>query len=94
MLEHVGYRREGPIAAGTDNKGAFDLCHRNSAGDSTRHVKRREFKMRELVARQQVKLSLVRTAEMHADFLTKVLDITGFNRCRAALMSLKAAGYE
>ena len=41
-----------------------------------------------------VKLGLVRTNEMHADFLTKLVDQTTFNRCRSELLNLKAAGIE
>ena len=28
VLESLGYVVDGPISVGTDNKGAFDLCHR------------------------------------------------------------------
>ena len=67
------------------------LCHRNSAGSSTRHVERRVFKMRELVGARKINLVLVRTAEMWADFLTKLVDLSTFERCRSKLMNLPAA---
>ena len=77
--------------ANTDSKSAHDLCHRNSAGSSTRHVERRVFKMRELVGARKINLVLVRTAEMWADFLTKLVDLSTFERCRSKLMNLPAA---
>ena len=65
----------GDVVAETDSKSAFDLCHRSSAGASTRHVQRRVFKMRELVSARLVSLKLVPTADMYADILTKILDL-------------------
>lgn len=76
----------------TDSKSAHDLCHRNSAGPSTRHVERRAFKMRELNRTKKVKVGLVPTHLMYADILTKVLDVQAFRRCRSALMNLEAVG--
>ena len=35
MLEHVGFRREGPISVGTDNKGAYDLSPPFHVGPDT-----------------------------------------------------------
>ena len=82
----------GDIEAETDSKSAYDLCHRSSAGASTRHVARRVFKMRELVSERLVKLKLVPTTEMYADIMTKILDLPAFRKCRSALMNLVAVG--
>ena len=82
----------GEVEAETDSKSAYDLCHRSSAGASTRHVQRRVFKMRELVSQRLVALKLVPTSEMYSDILTKILDIPAFRKCRSAMMNLEAVG--
>ena len=46
--------------------------------------------MRELVASARVKLSLVSTHEMIADFLTKPLELGPFVRCRNAVLNVTA----
>ena len=51
---------------------------------------RRVFKMRELVSTAVVKLKLVPTNEMIADFLTKPLEYAAFVRCRDYLMNVVA----
>ena len=56
----------GPLEVDTDSKSAYDLCHRHSAGDSSRHVQRREWKMRELQFNSAVRLRLVTTDKMTA----------------------------
>ena len=44
--------------------------------------------MRELVAKSVVKLGLVPTDEMIADFLTKPLELGPFTRCRDYLLNI------
>jgi len=92
FINRVSSMIAGQPEAETDSKSAYDLCHRRSAGASTRHVERRVFKMRELVAQQMISLKLVRTHEMHADMMTKLLDLPTFRRCRSAVMNLEAIG--
>ena len=75
---------------GVDNKGAFDICHRTTAGRNSRHVERKVLKMRELRALGTVKLILVPTAEMSADMLTKPLDDRTFHKHRREVMNLPA----
>ena len=92
LIDRVSTMTAGMPEAETDSKSAFDLCQRNSAGASTRHVERRVFKMRELVGARKVQLKLVTTAEMYADVLTKILDPIAFRKCRSVLMNLEAVG--
>lgn len=92
LINRVSKTWAGIPTAETDSKSAHDLCYRNSAGPSTRHVERRVFKMRELNRTKKVKVGLVPTHLMYADVLTKVLDIQAFRRCRSALMNLEAVG--
>ena len=88
MLEHVGYRREGPIAAGTDNKGAYDLCHRYTSAQNSRHVDRKLFKMREMRGAGIVTVELVPTALNPADLFTKILSRQVFEKHRKTVLNL------
>jgi hypothetical protein len=72
MLEH-GHRRTGPIAVGTDNKGAYDLCHRFTSAQNSRHVDRKLFKLREMRRAGTCTVELVPTEINPADIFTKVL---------------------
>ena len=44
----IGWPTDEPVRVYTDNKGAYDLCHRFSSAQHSRHVDRKTFKMREL----------------------------------------------
>ena len=48
LLKFIGYHLEGPVEVETDNKGAFDLCHRYTSAQHSRHIERKLYKMREL----------------------------------------------
>eukprot|EP00966_Prymnesium_polylepis_P188516 4368214-Prymnesium_polylepis.1 len=73
MLEHIGHRRTGPIAVGTDKKGAYDLCHRFTSAQSSRHVHRKLFKLREMRGAGTCTVELVPTEVNPADIFTEVL---------------------
>jgi len=88
---HSVVYKHGPVDIGTDSKSAYDLCHRQSAGQFTRHVERRVFKMRELVGGHKVKLSLIPTASNRSDMFTKILDRQPFERHRNDVMNLAAS---
>ena len=79
-----------PVEVGVDNKGAYDLCHRATAGKNSRHVERKVFKMRELQHAGKVKLVLVPTNEMRADMFTKPLDLDTFVQHRDRVMNTAA----
>lgn len=85
-----GVIKHGPIDTGVDNKGAYDLCSRSTAGKNSRHVERKVFKMRELRREGKVRLVLVPTAEMYADMLTKPLDDATFRKHRDFIMNAGA----
>jgi hypothetical protein len=80
----------GPVEVGVDNKGAYDLCHRSTAGKNSRHVDRKVYKMRELQHSGVVKTVLVPTKDMRADMLTKSLDDETFARHRDTIMNTGA----
>ena len=81
-----------PVEVKTDNKGAYDLCHREGPGTNTRHVERKHFKMRELRGAGLVRVSLIPTETNEADIFTKPLDRVPFERHRDAIMN-RVAGY-
>ena len=87
LVHGIGDIVHGPIEAGVDNSGAFDLCHRTTTGKNSRHVERKVFKMRELRVYGVVKLILVPTAEMAADLFTKPLDDATFTKHRDKVMN-------
>ena len=81
---------QGPTEIGTDNSGAYDLCHRTTRGKHSRHIERRYFKIREMRRAGHITLRLVPTKEMEADMLTKPLDDATFARHRATTMNLSS----
>ena len=83
----IGIIQHGATEVGTDNSGAYNLCHRDSRGKNSRHVERKVFKMRELRHRGIVKLALIGTKDMAADMLTKPLDDKSFQRHRRTVMN-------
>jgi hypothetical protein len=88
LVHSVGDILHGPTEVGVDNKGAFDLCHRTTVGKNSKHVDRREYKMRELRADGVVTLVHTPTDEMDADMLTKPLGDAVFAKHRRSVMNL------
>ena len=48
LLEFLGLDVSEAVEVCTDSKAAFDLCHRFTSAQNSRHVDRKLFKMREL----------------------------------------------
>ena len=88
VLEFLGYVLDGPIEVETDNKGAFDLCHRYSSAQHSRHIDRKLFKMRELRGAGVVTVKYVPTDENTADLFTKILGRQPFEKHRKFVMNL------
>ena len=72
----------------TDNKGAYDLCHRYSSAQHSRHVDRKLFKMRELRGAEVVTVDYVPTDKNPADIFTKVVGPQVFRRHRKTVLNL------
>jgi hypothetical protein len=87
-LEFVGHRREGPIVVGTDNKGAYDLCHRFTSAQNSRHIDRKLFKMREMRGAGVVTVELIPTAINPADIFTKILSRQTFEKHRKTVLNI------
>ena len=73
VLKTLGYEVDGPIDVGTDNKGAYDLCHRYTSAQHSRHIDRKLFKMRETRGAGQVQVRYVPTNDNTSDIFTKIL---------------------
>ena len=73
LLTFIGYEVKKPIKCYTDNKGAYDLCHRFTSAQNSRHIDRKLFKMREMRGASLVRVIHVPTELNTADLLTKIL---------------------
>jgi len=90
LLEFIGHVVDGPIEVATDNKGAFDLCHRFSSAQNTRHIDRKLFKMRELRGLGLATVRHIPTEANSADLFTKILTRQPFERHRREVLNLSA----
>ena len=90
VLESLGYVCDGAISVGTDNKGAYDLCHRYTSAQHSRHIDRKLYKMREMRGAGLVTVRYVPTDENTADLFTKVLDRQPFEKHRRTVLNLAA----
>ena len=80
----------GSVEACTDNKGAYDLCHRFTSAQHSRHVDRKLFKMRELRGAGTVVVKHIPTEVNPADMFTKVLTRQVFERHARFVMNWAA----
>ena len=90
LLKDIGYEFDGPVDVSTDNKGAYDLCHRFSSAQHSRHVDRKMFKMRELRGAGIVNVRWVPTDDNFADLFTKILGRQPFEKHRRTVLNLDA----
>ena len=89
LLEFLGHTQAEPIeAVFTDNKAAYDLCHRFTSAQNTRHIDRKLFKMRELRGNGLVTVSHIPTESNPAVLFTKVLYKHPFEKHRKFVMNL------
>ena len=91
LLAFIGYKHEGPVKVSTDNKAAYDLCHRFTSAQNSRHVDRKLFKMRELRGAEAVVVAHVAGELNPADMFTKVLGRQEFEKHRRTVLNLPAA---
>ena len=81
-----GFPHDAPSILYMDNKGAIDLSHDPVLHASTKHIKRRELFIRDLVLDGTIKPKYVKTDNNMADIFTKPLQRQSFQKHRAALM--------
>ena len=74
----------------TDNKGAYELCHKYTSAQHTRHIDRKLFKLREMRGAGIVKVQYIPTDENTADLFTKVLKRQPFEKHRKVVLNTGA----
>ena len=84
----IGHRQPGAIECYTDNKAAYDLCHRFTSAQNSRHIDRKMFKMRELRGAGIVTVAHVGTEFNPADLFTKILSRQPFEKHRKTVLNL------
>ena len=72
----------------TDNKGAYDLCHRFTSAQNSRHIDRKLFKMRELRGAGVVRVRHIPGETNPADIFTKILSRQPFEKHRKFILNL------
>ena len=87
LAAFIGCEVDGSIEASTDNKGAFDLCHRFTSASNSRHVDRKLFKMRELRGAGIVTVKWTPTDLNPADMFTKALSRQVFEKHRRVVLN-------
>ena len=83
-----GFPHDAPSILYMDNKGAIDLSHDPVLHASTKHIKRRELYIRDLVLDGTIKPKYVKTVDNMADIFTKPLQRQSFQKHRAALLGI------
>ena len=74
VREELGFESTGPIVLFVDNDGAVELSRDRKSCHRARHVDRRYFKVRELVAEGLIFVERIDTTANSSDVLTKALD--------------------
>jgi hypothetical protein len=86
LLTEMGLPQESPTVLQVDNTGAVALARERRSCHRSRHVDRRYFKVRELMAEGALHVEHVDTALNTADLLTKSLPLEPFARHRATAL--------
>ena len=72
IAEAHGMAIDYAVECGTDNKGAYDLCHRFTSAQHSRHIDRKLYKRREMRGAGRVTVKYVPTDDNTADIFTKI----------------------
>ena len=88
VLGELGFPQRAPTILRMDNSAAIDLAHDPVSHASSKHIKRRELFIRELVNDKVVKPLYIKTNQNVADIFTKPLPRKDFQRHRTVLLGL------
>ena len=88
VLSFLGHEVPSSVEVCTDSKAAFDLCHRFTSAQNSRHVDRKMFKMRELRGAGVVHVRHIPGESNPADLFTKILTRQPFEKHRKFVMNL------
>ena len=87
LLSELGADMSAPTVLHVDNSGAVELSKHHKSCNRSRHVQRRYFKVRELVASGEVDVRWIDTNENPSDLLSKgTHDSQKFAKLRAMIM--------
>ena len=90
LLSSLGQEMTEPVEVCTDSKAAYDLCHRFTSAQNSRHVDRKLFKMRELRGSGLVTIKHIPGETNPADLFTKILSRQPFEKHRKFVLNLPA----
>ena len=88
LVNFLGHETPDAIEVMTDSKAAYDLCHRFTSAQNSRHVDRKLFKMRELRGSGVVTVRHISGESNPADLFTKVLSRQSFEKHRKFVLNL------
>ena len=88
VVAFLGVPTEEAVVVHTDSKSAYDLCHRFTSAQHSRHVDRKLFKMRELRGAGRVVVRHMPGDTNPADLFTKILPRQAFERHRKFVLNL------
>ena len=88
VVEFLGHELSEAIEVCTDSKAAYDLCHRFTSAQNSRHVDRKLFKMRELRGAGRVVVRHIPGETNPADLFTKILTRQPFEKHRKVVLNL------
>ena len=95
VLNFLGHETPDAIEVATDSKAAYDLCHRFTSAQHSRHIDRKLFKMREMRGAGLVSVRHIPGEMNPADLFTKILSRQTFEKHRRVVLNLAAdAGIE
>ena len=84
----LGRKLNKAVRVYTDNKGAYDLCHRFTTSQHSRHIDRKVFKMRELRGAGVTEVHWLSGLTNPADLFTKILTRQAFETHRRTVLNL------
>ena len=88
VVRFLGHEVVDAIEVNTDSKAAYDLCHRFTSAQNSRHVDRKLFKMRELRGAGTTAVRHLAGTENPADLFTKILTKQLFEKHRKFTLNL------
>jgi len=88
VLAFLGHAIDEAVEVLTDSKAAYDLCHRFTSAQNSRHVDRKLFKMRELRGAGTVTVRHIPGESNPADLFTKILSRQPFEKHRKFVLNL------
>jgi hypothetical protein len=92
LLIEMGLPQTAPTKVYIDNSGAVELSRDRKSCHRSRHIDRRYFKIRELVAEGHLAVEHIDTTLNSADLLTKALAPAPYATHRARILNLPTKG--